>query len=157
MMQMLQRYSLTQIVIFLVLFAIAIKSMINFWDWAKAKIRDFAKKESIYEDLRASLDEETNIRKQEMKEIKQSVFSIEKIIERLAEKVQLLLISDRDDIKSFITREYNYFVLEKGEIDHYSLQAIEKRYDHYIEEGGNSYVGDLMSALRALPRVAPRK
>ena len=157
MMQMLQRYSLTQIVIFLVLFAIATKSIINFWDWAKAKIKDFAKKESIYEDLKASLDEETNIRKQEMKEIKQSVFSIEKIIEKLADKVQLLLVSDRDDIKSFITREYNYFVLEKGEIDHYSLQAIEKRYDHYIEEGGNSYVGDLMSALRTLPKVDPRK
>ena len=60
--------------------------------------------------------------------------------------------SDKDDIKAFITREYHYFVEQIGWIDDYSMDCLEKRYAHYVAYRGNTFVGELMKALRALPR-----
>ena len=42
--------------------------------------------------------------------------------------------------------------MTKGYIDDFSMDAIEKRYDHYKAEGGNSYISDLMHDLRKLPK-----
>ena len=42
--------------------------------------------------------------------------------------------SDKDAIKAFITREHHYFCYQKKWIDDYSLDCIEKRYEHYKEE-----------------------
>ena len=36
-------------------------------------------------------------------------------------------------------------------IDDYSLDCIERRYKHYIDEGGNSFIGQLMIEIRKLP------
>ena len=78
-------------------------------------------------------------------------------VDRLAEKVELLTESDKDDIKAFITREYHYFCEQKKWIDDYSMDCIEKRFEHYQQEGGNTFVGTLVEQLRSLPRVAPDK
>ena len=67
----------------------------------------------------------------------------------------LLVESDKDDIKAFITREYHYFCEQKGWIDDYSMDCIERRYNHYLEERGNSFIAQLMEAIRALPRKKP--
>ena len=37
------------------------------------------------------------------------------------------------------------------------MDCIEKRYGHYIQENGNSYVADLMQNLRSLPKQDPGK
>jgi hypothetical protein len=34
---------------------------------------------------------------------------------------------------------------------------MEKRYKHYISEHGNSFVGELMNEVRALPKVSKNK
>jgi hypothetical protein len=64
----------------------------------------------------------------------------------------MLIDSDKDDIKAFITREHHYFCYQKGWVDDYSLDCVERRYAHYEQEGGNSFVEDLMKDLRKLPK-----
>ena len=73
-------------------------------------------------------------------------------MEKLSTDIDLLSESDKDDIKAFITREYHYFIEQKGWIDDYSMDCIEKRYTHYVQYHGNTFVEELMEGLRALPR-----
>ena len=68
------------------------------------------------------------------------------------DKLNLLLDSDRDAIKAHIVEKHHYFCYTKKYIDDYSLDCLEKRYEHYVAENGNSYVEDLMEELRALPK-----
>ena len=37
-------------------------------------------------------------------------------------------------------------------IDDFSLDCIEKRFAHYQDEGGNSFIAALMAEIRALPK-----
>jgi hypothetical protein len=69
----------------------------------------------------------------------------------------MLIESDKDDIKSFITKEHHYYVEQKKWIDKFSLDCIEKRYKHYKDEGGNSFIEDLMGELRKLPKQPPQE
>ena len=152
MIDILTKYSLSQIIIFGVLLALALKTLFGAFEWVKAKALMIAKKENRYQELQNMIIEETTERKQKLNSIQSDLNGLSQFVGKIAKKIDLLLQSDRDDIKSFITREYNYLVLQKGQIDHYSLEAIEKRYGHYVEEGGNSFVENMMIALRQLPR-----
>ena len=76
-------------------------------------------------------------------------------MEDLIKKIDMLIQSDKDDIKSFITREHHYFCYRVGWIDDFSLDCIEKRYKHYTDEGGNTFIGGFMEELRALPKSDP--
>ena len=73
-------------------------------------------------------------------------------LDQLTKKVNMLIDSDKDDIKAYITRRHHYFMYQKGWIDDYSLDCIEKRYSHYQDEGGNSFIGSLMQQIRDLPK-----
>ena len=73
----------------------------------------------------------------------------------IANKVDLLIDSDKNDIKTWITEKHHYFCYEKKWIDDYSLEGIERRYKNYRDEHGNSYIGKLMQDLRALPNTPP--
>ena len=68
------------------------------------------------------------------------------------DKVNLLIASDRDDIKSWITEKHHYYCYSQEWIDDYSLDCIEKRFAHYQDEGGNSFIAALMAEIRALPK-----
>jgi hypothetical protein len=42
-----------------------------------------------------------------------------------------------------------------GWIDDYSMECCERRYQHYKDEGGNSFIKGFMEDLRALPKKPP--
>ena len=63
----------------------------------------------------------------------------------------------KDDIKSWLVEKHHYFCYEKGYIDDYSLDCMERRYRHYADEGGNSYAATLMAEVRALPKMSMMK
>ena len=46
MVALLQTYSITEIIIFLVMFAIAFKSVVSFWDWLVSRLSVHFKKEN---------------------------------------------------------------------------------------------------------------
>ena len=47
MEELLNRFSITEIILFIVLFALAIKSIIDFFDWAHKRLKEKFDKENI--------------------------------------------------------------------------------------------------------------
>ena len=144
MAQLLNNYSLHEILIFLIVLALGIKGFITFWDWAIDRLRKIFHKEN-----QQDLDRE---------KIHQLSENQEKLIDnmsKLTEKIDMLIESDKADIKAYITEKHHYFVYDKKWIDDYSLDSLEKRFNHYVEEGGNSFIGGLMSEIRQLPKTPP--
>ena len=135
--ELLSSFTTAQIIIFIVLLAISFKKIADFLDWMRDKIkkRDNKHQETISRDQK----------------IDQQLIEFQSELE-----VKILKESDKDDIKAFITREHHYFCYTKGWIDDFSMDCIEKRYAHYVEEEGNSFVLDLMTELRALPKQEPK-
>ena len=140
MLDLLKNYSLTDIVIFIVMLAFAIKGVVDFYDWAKKRIKEPINKE------------------QSEREIKQKVLntleSHNKQIMEMSKAINILIESDRDDIKSWITEKHHYFCYDLGYIDDYNLQCVEARYKHYKEEKGNTFIDGFMRDIRALPIVS---
>lgn len=143
MEHLFQTYSSGQIFLFIIILAVAIKELINFIDWAKKRTKQAVEANDQPRKLR-----ETNQKQnQQLEQIKEQ-------LKELKNNIQTLSHSDRQAIKSFITRQHHYFCYQLGCIDDYSLDCIEKRYAYYKDEGGNSFIGDLMHDLRQLPKVA---
>lgn len=152
MLNLLEHYSGTQILIFVVLLGLAIKSVVTFFDWAYARLKQIFNKETNQltkeEELEQRLSHGSNI----MKSLQQQQKETDQILKNLTQKINLLIDSDRDDIRSYITREHHYFCYTKGWIDDFSLDCLEKRFQHYAQEGGNSFIQGFMNDLRKLPK-----
>lgn len=146
MLDLLTKYSLHEVIIFLVIFSAAIKGVFDFWDWLKNKVYSHFKKEQTV----AEKDDRQDEILQEIMKVQDQLSQENKEIKKT---LSLLVESDKDAIKSFIVKEHRHYVYELKCIDDYSLDVIEKRYEHYKEEGGNSYIHLLIEELRALPRA----
>lgn len=143
MIDMLQQYSITDIIVFTVLLALAIKGIISFFDWVKERATQHFKAKEDQD--RQEVDQNDKINS-----ILESQNAILAQIHEMRDIIDILEASDRDAIKSYITKEYKYYTKE-GWIDDYSLEILEKRFHHYELEGGNSFILKLMEELRALP------
>lgn len=147
MNDLLQHYTLDEIVTFIVLLAFAIKGIVDFYTWGKNHIQSLTNKDFQKKTDKASIKSDID-----------KLFDIQVVqneaIEKLTKSVNLLLSSDKDEIKAWITEKHHYFCYEVKYIDDYSLDCIERRYAHYKQEGGNSFIADLMEDLRALPKVS---
>lgn len=143
MEELLASYSLHEIIIFLIIFSAAIKGAFDFWDWLKGKVYAHFTKEK-------NVEEKDNKQDALIQEILQTQQALQEENKEIKTAINLLIESDKDSIKSFIVKEHHYYI-QNGWIDDYSLDAIERRYKHYKEEGGNSFVHTLMAELRALP------
>lgn len=108
---------------------------------------------------------------QEEAEIKKGIQTIldrlDKLDERLdkmdarmaaaEKKLQELTESDMHDIKAWIVEQYHKFYNDLGWIDAFSAETLDRRYQDYRNEGGNSYVEQLMDRLHTLPMDPPNK
>lgn len=141
MAQLFTAYSMSEIILFIIILAIAIKNLVQFIDWSKKRA-----KQAINENEKpAQLEKITKDHEKELTEIKIQ-------LTELKNSVNLLIESDKDDIKHSITRNHHYFCYELGNIDDYSLDCLERKYAHYKDQGGNSFVTSMMQDLRNLPR-----
>lgn len=145
MLELLQHYTVAEIISFIILLSLAIKAIISFLDWAKERLFKFFRKEEKDNSLDGTLSKIIESQEQLSKEIK-----------KMNDTVEILIHSDKDDIKSFVTKEYHHFMAQ-GWIDDYSLDCIERRYTHYVDEGGNSFIGQLMTEIRKLPHQPSNK
>lgn len=140
MTELLNNYSLTEILMFIIMLAFAIKGVIDFYDWAKKRIKEPVDK--VYTE----------------KEMKQKVLdtleSHNEQIDKISKAIDILIASDKDDIKAWITEKHHYFCYELNYIDDYNLQCIEARYKHYKEENGNTFIDGFMTDIRALPVIS---
>ena len=65
----------------------------------------------------------------------------------------MLVESDKESIKAYITERHHFFVQERKWIDYHSMDCLERRFAIYEKEHGNSFVEDLMNDLRQLPKM----
>jgi hypothetical protein len=139
---------MSEIALFCVLLALAIKGVVDTYDWARGRIKKSFDKENADDDEKRKI-------KESIKEIMEDEESLWSKLDTLSEKVNTLIDSDKDDIKSWITEKHHFYCYEQKWIDDYSLECIEKRYGHYTKEGGNTFIGSFMKELRALPKRPP--
>lgn len=144
MIDLFQEFSIQSIILFVIFLAIAIKGVVTFFDWASKRTKEAIKKAEKPEQLKNNIQDH-----------EQAIMDLKDCIEKLTDKVDLLMQSDKDAIKAFIVKQHHYFYYQLKEIDDQSLQCIQRRYEHYKAEGGNTYVKDLMFDLRNLPRSLP--
>lgn len=146
MLQLFNHYTISEIIIFLIVLAIAIKKLVDFIDWYKKRTHQAVHQADKPAELQQAIDKH----EQQLSEIKSQLSDIKK-------SIKLLIDSDKDDIKQSLTKDHHYFCYKLGSIDDYSLDCMEKRYSHYTDEGGNSFVKTLMDQVRMLPRKLETK
>lgn len=145
--ELFQRFAFVDIVAILTLTGLAIKELVSFFDWAKQRAKGPVEKEM-------TRNQAMKQAKEEIEELSCKQQECEVKLNEIYKLVQILINSDKDDIKAWITEKHHFFCYQRGCIDDFSLDCIEKRYAHYKEENGNSFIDDMMKEIRALPRVS---
>lgn len=148
MVELLSNYSLAQILLFIVALAVAFKKVADFLDWIGNKIKQRDKNT-------VSEQEEQRLRDERLDKFEEDIIEIKDSINSIGSRVDILMHSDKDAIKAWITKEHHYFCYQKGWIDDYSLDCLERRYGHYVEENGNSFIASLVDEVRDLPKQPP--
>lgn len=138
MLELLSTFSAEQIILFLILLAFASKELINLWDFFKQKI-------NFGFNMKKGKEVSANI----LKDLVQKV-------ENISARLDLLTESDKDDIRGWIVERYHYYKNIDIPIDSFTMDTIEKRYQHYKDEGGNSYIKDIMEELRDMAKEDKR-
>lgn len=147
MKELFTTYTGTDIIIFVILLALAIKGLVTFIDWAIERLRIFFNKEQTQDEIMKELKKHT----QDITELKEK---FQEHLDKSCKLMNLLIESDKDDIKAWITEKHHYYCYVQKYIDDYSLDCLEKRFKHYEDEGGNSFVSHLMDEIRQLPRIS---
>lgn len=157
MAALLQNYSLSEIFIFTILLALAIKSLISFFDWGYSYVYRIFNKQHSKINEKERLENRLQKGSQEMHTLKENQETTDTVLKELSTKIDMLIDSDKDAIKSYITKEHHYYCYQLGWIDDFSLDCLERRYQHYADYKGNSFISGLMEELRNLPNQNPWK
>ena len=165
MVNLLNTFTIEQIIMAVVLIALAIKGIVDYMKWIKDKNKE--KFEEGYKQKQKDeiLDKYEEVNADMQKRMANCYSSIEGKIDQLAdsmskrmngmeEQLKILTDSDMHDIKSWIVEKHHTYI-KKGWIDDFSMDLVEKRYSDYVKEGGNSYIHNLVEELRTLPHKSP--
>lgn len=152
--EILTQYSITEILIFLFVLIASIKTTLNSMEYLWERISKIFKKQQKDIEQQEDFTKHVQESEKQIKELYDLHTKTEENLNRIIDSMQLLINSDKDDIKAWITEKHHYYCYEKKHIDDYSLDCIEKRYTHYRNEGGNSFVEDLMKDIRRLPKTS---
>lgn len=150
MLALLEKYSISEILVFIVLLALAIKGVISFVDWTIEKVKKAFNKGYSKIDEKRKITEILDEDAQLIASLQQQQAETDKVLKVLSKKIDMLIESDKDAIRAYITKEHHYFC-EQGQIDDFSLDCIERRFTHYEGQGGNSFIKAFMEDLRKLP------
>lgn len=159
MLELLSTLTFTQILFYAFLILFGIKEALELKDFFKKRSKKGYDKEAERERKMDSIVERMEKVEGRLDGI---TGRIEGVTEHFNQKfeqqehtLEILTDSDRDDIRGWIVEKYHYYT-EKGWIDDFSMDCVEKRYVHYKDEGGNSYISGLVSDLRKLPKQPPQ-
>lgn len=149
---LLTQYTIPTLVVAMILCIIIFKEIVKFIAWVKKSviepIQQKAQLKQKYEERLSRTEALTTTLLQKNAEQEESIKAIH-------ESIQLLINSDKDAIKAWITQQHHQLIKQKW-VDDYTLSCIEARYEHYQKEHGNSFVADLMKEIRALPHFPPK-
>lgn len=153
----LKDFPISEILLCIVGVLVLIKWIIEYFDWGHKRTKDKYDQEAEHKKNIEDINEKLNQNSEDIKMLIEMQKQQNEKIEQQNLRIELLIDSDKDDIKAFITEKYHYFVEVKGWIDDYSLDCLERRFQHYKDENGNSFVADLMSEIKRLPKHPPQK
>ena len=100
MNNLLTQFSIEQIILFIVALAAAIKAVTTFWDWAIDRLRKVFNKENKEEQDKKDISKRITESEQKINELSNSYKNTEQQIQELNDLIQMLIQSDKDDIKS---------------------------------------------------------
>ena len=155
MKELLETFTPFQIMLFLVLAAAAIRCIIEFFDWARGRLKVIFDKEHSANIKQQEIDRRFEATDDKVKELEENQTRILNTLNNLDNKVDLLIASDKDAIKSDITKDHHYYCYVQKWIDDYTYDCCLRRFKHYTAEGGNSFIEDLMDDLKELPKRPP--
>ena len=141
LIQLFSQFNLGQILIIIILLGLSAKGVVTFFDWVKERLYKLSNKQ-----LKSK---KTN---EQIKNQEETINNLKKNVEKKQKSIDTLIESDKENIKAWITEKHHYYCYEKKYIDDYTLDCLERRFTRYEEEGGNSFVHNLMDDLRDLPR-----
>ena len=153
----LKDFPISEILLCIVGVLVLVKWIIEYFDWGHKRTKDKYDQEVERKKNIEDINEKLNQNSEDIKMLIEMQKQQNEKIEQQNLRIELLIDSDKDDIKAFITEKYHYFVEVKGWIDDYSLDCLERRFQHYKDENGNSFVADLMSEIKRLPKHPPQK
>ena len=139
---LLETYSIESVIIFILLIAFAFKEILSLIDWFKNRGKNKLTQINNQENRENQVQQIIDAQRRQSEEIRDMKHCIE-----------MLIISDKNDIKAWITQQY-HIIMERGWVDDYELDCLERRYSDYKQEGGNSYIEDLMEDIRKLPKAS---
>lgn len=159
MLDLINSFTPTQIILFIVLGSLAVKGAWDMIDFFKSKYqekfnkdyKELLSKDEIEKKYQECLDK--HVASLELySELNKKIDTLVISVDNLSSRVDRLTISDRNDIRQYIVKEYHHFVEDQGQIDDYSLDCILQRFKDYEEEGGNSYIHTLIDEIKKLPK-----
>lgn len=156
MLELLEHYSLDEIITFIVLLSLALRGGWDFIKWGKERYNEKFNKDYTAKTKEKTLQEyydncikQFEQEKELYNKLEQKIDSLSEVctirFAHIEERLELLTKSDRDDIKSWLVEKYNYYKANPGiPISSHTIDTIEKRYNHYKREGGNSYIDEII-------------
>ena len=155
MLKLLESFSVEQAIIFIVMLALAIKGVSDFYDWLRKRNKE--KFDADYEKIK---DHDAIISKQE--ELEQHCQNLSNNYIELSEDfstfssvvnddLQVIKKSMMHDIKQWIIQQHKEH-MKKGWVAIEDLNMLEFRFADYQALGGNGTIPSLMDELRALPK-----
>lgn len=136
MVQFFQQYTIEATIIFLFMFGTALKQGYELVQYFRNKTVDHVDK----------IREQEEALEQVIKNMQQQ----QKQLQSITDKIDELLVSDKDSIKSWIVMLYKQYKKDPSGLDSMQMDLLERRFSHYKQEGGNSYIDNLMQELREI-------
>ncbi len=128
---------------------LAIAALIGFLFVASNKGRAFL--QSLFKNWMAKTQKDELLKKHDAE-----LDDLKKQTSLILQMVQVSNEAHKNEIKTTIVREYNYFT-RIGWIDLYSLDCIQRLFASYTALGGNTYIHDLAEKLGELPNLSPEE
>ena len=152
MKELMTTFTISDIILFIILLAVAIKGIVDFYDWSKDRLKKKFDKDNESKSTQMDIDKKFSEDEERIAKLEENQNNILNKLSSLNDKVDTLIESDKDDIKSSLTHDHHYFCDKQGWIDDFSLECAERRFSQYQKEGGNSFIEGFMNDLRALPK-----
>ena len=154
--ELLKQYDIASLFILIIGLLSVIKYIAELIKWFMGGARNIFKKETDEEQKKKENEERFNKNEEAIKNLIQFHKDTEKKIDKLSNSVQILMDSDKDDIRAWITEQHHKYCYSKSKIiDAYSYQCIKNRYQHYKDEGGNSFIDKMMADIDTLSIYTP--